>query len=359
MNKSKPSINYRRGNIAVLLCFLLPPLLSLVALAVDYGFLLYIRTELQRAADQAAIAAVRELEPTADGFQDLDRVRATVREFVELNSDSDFTVLDSDIEIGRFDPTTIYTSVDILDNGIFDTVRVSLRRDDLANSSVSLFFARLFGSDTADVSATATAVLQKAKLLTPGTDILPFAIPVNVWDSKPHDELWSIYGDGRLEDQFGNQIPGNWGTLDIGSQSNSASDLVDQINHGLRQQDVDALYGDGTIPNPDYIDSQLSISLNGDTGLSSGLRSAVQSAHGTRKIAPIFSTFTGQGGSVEYQVVKWGVVEVVDSRWNGNNKTYVEIKKAYIYDSDLRPHPDLSNTTDVIDSAFTSPVLVE
>ncbi len=240
--------DHRRGSVAVLLCFLLPPLLCLVALAVDYGFLLYIRTELQRTADQAAIAAVRELEPDADGFQDLGRVRATVREFVELNSDAGFTVLDADIEIGRFDPATIYGDVVIRDNGIFDTVRVSLRRDDLANSSVSLYFARLFGSNTADVSVTATAVLQKAKTLEAGTDILPFAIPMDVWVSKPHNEVWSIYGDWRIEDQFGNEIPGNWGTLDIGNQSNSTSDLVDQINNGLRQQDLDALYNDGRIP---------------------------------------------------------------------------------------------------------------
>ncbi len=93
--------------------------------------------------------------------------------------------------------------------------------------------------------------------------------------------------------------------------------------------------------------------------LSSGLKSAVQNAHGTRKIVPIFGTFTGHGGNVDYQIIAWGVVEVVDSQWNGNNKTYVNIKKSYIYDSDLRPHPDLSNTGDVIDSAYTSPVLIE
>ena len=268
-------------------------------------------------------------------------------------------MLDSDIEIGRFDPATIYGDVVIRDDGILDTVRVSIRRDDLANSSVSLYFARLFGSNNADVSATATAVLQKARLLEAGTDILPFAVPLDVWVSKTHNEEWSIYGDGRLEDQFGNQIPGNWGTLDIGHQSNSSSDLVDQINNGLRQQDLDALNADGTISTTHHIDSQLTMSLNGDTGLSSGLKSAVQNAHGTKKIVPIFNSFTGQGGSVNYQIVSWGVVEVVDSGWNGNNKTFVQIKKAYFYDSDLRPHPDLSNTGNVIASAFTSPVLIE
>ena len=42
----------RQGNVAVLLCLILPVLVSLIAFMVDYGFLLYIRTDLQRIADQ-------------------------------------------------------------------------------------------------------------------------------------------------------------------------------------------------------------------------------------------------------------------------------------------------------------------
>ena len=62
---------------------------------------------------------------------------------------------------------------------------------------------------------------------------------------------------------------------------------------------------------------------------------------------------------MEYQIVSWGVVEIVDSRWNGNKNTYVEVKKSYFYDGDLRPQADLSNKIDVIDAAYTSPVLID
>jgi hypothetical protein len=302
---------------------------------------------------------VRDLEPLADGSQDLVKVRATVRQYVEFNAGPEFLILDSDIQIGRFDPLTVYTDFKILNNGIFDTIKVSVRRDDLANSSVSLYFARLFGNDTADISATATAVLQKAQLLEKGSDILPIGVSLDTWNAQLQNIPWSIYSDGHMEDELGNTIPGNWGTLDVGANSNSTSTLVDQINNGLRQEDLDFLFLNGQIQNSGHIDSQVEMDLNGDTGLSSGIKSAIQAAHGSSKLMPIFDSFTGQGGNLEFHIVGWGVIEVVDSHWHGNNHTYTTVKQGYIYDGDLRPHPDLSNTEDIIERAFTTPVLVK
>lgn len=349
----------RSGNVVVLISLLLPPLFACVALAVDYGFLLYIRTNLQRTADQAALAAVRDLEPDSDGVQDLIKVRATVREYVQLNAGNNFTVVDSDIEIGRFNPATVYSNFEILDNGIFDTVAVTVRRDDLANSSVSLYFARIFGNTTVDVSATATAVLQKAKLLTEGSDILPIAVAVETWNSQPVNAIWSIYGDGRMEDAFGNPVPGNWGTLDVGASNNSSSTLVDQILNGLRQQDIDYLYSNGTIPSPDFIDSKIAANLNGDTGLSAGIKAAVRESHGKSKLMPIFESFSNQGGNLDFRIVNWGVISIVTSSWQGSRNSAIQIKKSYMYDGDLRPHPELSNTGDIIERAYTTPVLVK
>jgi hypothetical protein len=330
-----------------------------LALSVDYGFLLYVDADLQRVADQAVLAAVRELEPEADGSQDLARVRQFVRDYVRENAGENFVVRDEDIEIGRFDPDTVYTSFSLLNNGIYDSVRITVRRSDLANASISLYFARVFGNDSANINARATAVLQKAKYLEPGADILPIAMSSEVWDSRARGDSWSVYGDGRILDGLGNEIPGNWGTLDIGSNSNSTNDLGNQINDGLRQSDLDALHAAGTIPDNTRIAGTAQIWLNGDTGFSSGIRHGIENAHGHKKIAPIFDQTISQGGGLEFRVVGWGVVEVVNSRWNGNSKSFVEIRKSYTYDSDLRPNPDLGDTTDVIEAAFTSPVLVQ
>ncbi len=351
--------NSRNGNVVVLICLLLPALFGFVALSVDYGFLLYVRTDLQRTADQAVLAAVRDLEPASDGFQDLAKVRATLREYVELNAGGEFSVLDSDITIGRFNPATVYTNFEILNDGIFDTVSITVRRDDLANTSVSLYFARIFGNDTADVSATATAVMQKAKLLADGSDILPIAVSIDAWNSQMLNSIWSVYGDGRIEDFQGNSVPGNWGTLDVGDTNNSASTLVDQIDNGLRQDDLDFLQANGIIKTNDHIDSQAAMTLNGDTGLSSGIKESIRASHGHNKLMPIFDTFSGQGGSFDFHIIGWGVIQIVDSDWQGNHNSSVSVRKSYMYDGDLRPHPDLSNTGDIIERAYTTPVLVK
>ncbi len=352
----------RKGVIAVLAALLMIALLGMAAFAIDYGYLVTRRAHLQRAADAAALAAVRDLVPDNNGSYDLAKVRATVREYAASNvSDvSDFKVLDSDIEVGRYNPATVYTNFAMVKSGTHDTIRVTLRRDNQANSPVSLFFARVLGIKDANVNATATAIMQKASNLIPGTGILPFAIPQDRWNALKAGEELNVYGDGKLKDASGTTIPGNWGTVDIGDSNNTTSDLRDQIEKGLRQKDLDALYKDGRIPSKDNIDGTKSFYANGDPGLSSGMKSAVEAIHGQTRLLPIYDSVTGQGNNTEFRIVGWAVCEVVDSYWGGSQNTYVKIQKqSFTYDTFLKPQPDLSKTAQVIDGAFTSPVLVQ
>ncbi len=349
----------RDGSVAVMLAILILPLLALTALAVDYGFLLYVKTDLQRSADQAAIAGVRDLVPDAFGNQDLVAVKASIRDYLEKNMGG-FVIDDDDIEIGRYNPESIYSSLELLNDGVLDTVRITLRRDDLTNSSVSLYFARIFDKDTSDVMVTSCAVLQRARFLEPGTSVLPITIDVTAWSQLQFGDIASVYGDGRLEDPNGNSIPGNWGTVDIGARSNSTQGLREQIENGLTQDDLNSLHSQGAIPDPSHIDSQQeSLILNGDTGFSSGMRHAITPAHGTRKLMPIYSQTEGQGGNLTFEIVGWGVVEIVDSGWNGNTNSYVEVRKSYTYEGDMTPANDLSDESVMIDAVFTSPVLIQ
>ncbi len=350
----------RRGAILILTALLALPLLGMVAFAVDYGYLLKVRCDLQRSADCTALAGVQSLTPDPSGFQDLAAVRAAVRDYATRNFDSSFNVLDSDIQIGRYDPAGIYANVTLLNTGIFDTVRVTLRRDSQANSPVSLFFSRVIGTSSADVVATGTAALQKGRFLGPGANVLPFAVPKLEWDATNTGDTWTIYGDGQMTDGSGNTVPGNWGTLDIGSQSNSTSDLGDQIVNGLDQTDLDALLQDGRIPSDLYIDAQDPTWLQADTGISIGLRQYVQQVHGENRIIPLYEAVVGENGNnLEFRITGWGVVKVIDSQWHGAHGTYIEVQKSYIYDGSLRPHPSLNNSANVIAGAFTSPVLIE
>src|SRR5437667_10394809 len=51
----------RRGTIAILILFMIVVLLGCVSLAIDLGYLCVARSELQRSADSAALAAAWEL----------------------------------------------------------------------------------------------------------------------------------------------------------------------------------------------------------------------------------------------------------------------------------------------------------
>ncbi len=351
----------RRGAVGILFALLALPLVAMLAFAVDYGFLLKIRTDLQRTADAAALAAVQSLIPAPDGTQDFGDVENVLRDYAVSNRDSTFQVLGADIEMGRYDPATIYSNISLLQTGTFDTVRVTVRNDASVNAPVSMFFAKVFGVDQSPVTATACAVLQKARFLEPGTAVLPFVLPVDVWNAHVPGDTWSIYGDGKMKDANGDDIPGNWGTLDIGPTSNGASELSDQILNGLKQSDIDALHSDGRIASNKHIDGDAPTWMQGDPGLSTGIKNAVQQIYGQTRLVPIYDQLAGQlsGNNVEIKVIGWGVVQVVDSDWNGAKNTHVTIKKAYMYDGDLRPNADLGNTTDIINAAYTSPILVE
>ena len=237
---------------------------------------------------------------------------------------------------------------------------MTLRYDKTANSAVLLFFARVMGVNDADLTATATAVLQKATLLYGGANVLPFAVHEDVWNNRGKGEDWSIYGNGRIEDSFGELIPGNWGTVDIGSENNSVDDMGAQIVEGLRQSDLDALYADARIKTKEYIDSTKPWLSQADTGLSSGLMHSVRAVHGLKRLVPIYDYVAGTGDNTDFRVIRWGVVRVLDSSWNGTNDTRVTIRKAHTYEYDkLRAQPDLSNSTNIVEGAYSTPALVQ
>lgn len=359
MRSSTPACP-RRGVTVILIVLLMVPMIGVVALAVDYGYLLKVRSDLQRAADMTALAAVQDLIPNANGFQDRNAVVTTAKNYAAAHFGNAFSVRDADVQIGRYDPTTIYSQVTLLNSGVWDAVRVTLRRDVLANSPVSLFFAPVIGVDNSEVVATATAVLQKGSKLGPGVGVLPFSVLKSEWDSLAQGDTWSIYGDGHVTDEWGNNVPGNWGTLDIGAASNGTSALNNQILDGLTQSDLDALRADNRISHSTHIDVNDPAWLQADTGLSSGLKSSVTAVQGEVRIIPLYDASQDPtGNNLEFHVTDWGVVEVVSSAWNGDKNTYIKVKKAYLYDGDLRPHPDLGDTNNVLPVAFTSPVLVE
>jgi len=190
---------------------------------------------------------------------------------------------------------------------------------------------------------------------------LPIAVPQEEWEPiTAKDPAWNIYGDGRIYDDAGDQVPGNWGTLNLGPSSNSTESINDQILNGLQQSHLDALRSEGRISSNEMIDSSEAFNSNGDPGLSAGMKSSIDAILGQTRLIPIYDTMTGEpGNNLEFHITGWGVALVTDSRFKGSKNTFVAVKKAYTFDGTLRPNRDLSVTEGVIEGAYTTPVLVE
>jgi hypothetical protein len=131
-----------------------------------------------------------------------------------------------------------------------------------------------------------------------------------------------------------------------------------QILNGLTQADLDALYNEHRIPQREYIEASAQWMAQSDTGLSVGLKSALNQIEGEKRLVPIYDTASGNGNNAEFRIVAWGVVVVVDSDLTSNTK-YVTVRKTYAYDRRLKPQSSLSNTSGLIEGIFTSPALVQ
>ena len=139
--------NRRRGATLIIVTITLPLLIVLAALVVDFGFLVVVHSDLQNAADAAAIAAVKEL--------DNGQAVSTAIHFSHINhSGHGIITIDDDVQPGRFDISTrTFTS----GAQPLNAVSVSTRRAESYGNPISLFFARSMGILEADVGATAVA----------------------------------------------------------------------------------------------------------------------------------------------------------------------------------------------------------
>lgn len=150
---------HRRGAAAVSVAVGMTVLLGFSALVIDMGMLYNTRAELQRAADAAALSAASRL-PGPNGMT---AARQAAIDTCGTNRVLGAAVglAEQDVVFGRAALSEATGKYTFTETQLFpNAVRVRLRRT--ANSpsgSVPLIFAKIFGKNTADVSARAGAVL--------------------------------------------------------------------------------------------------------------------------------------------------------------------------------------------------------
>jgi hypothetical protein len=333
----------RQGNVLVLTAFMMLGMMALLAFSIDLGYLYVARTELQRSADAAAMAAAWELLEDDAVFgnetnsQTDERARETAAEYASFNRilSSEPDLATNDVEVGYVDdPWNPNESINPNGSG-YNAVRVRVQRTSGQNGAIPMLFGRVLGVDETALEAEAMAVTYSNfggfQLSSDGDDtlpILPFALDLETWNAMMAgggSDQWSWNGtsvvagsDGMREINLFPQAtgsPGNRGTVDIGSSNNSTSDLCQQIRYGISEEDLE--YHGGKLE----LDENGELDLGGDPGISAGTKDDLAAIKGEPRIIPIFASVAGNGNNAVYTIVQFVGVRILDVKLTGSNNS--------------------------------------
>jgi Flp pilus assembly protein TadG len=149
---SSRSHQQRRGAIAVLAALLLVFMVGMVAFAVDLGYLALAKTQLQTAADSAALAGAAASSLSVSGIQQVAQTCANYNQVagrqVQLNT--------TDIQVGTWNAATRTFSA-ATGGATGNAVKATVRTGANYGGATPLFFGKIFGVSTVNQQATAIA----------------------------------------------------------------------------------------------------------------------------------------------------------------------------------------------------------
>lgn len=359
----RPRTVSRKAAILVIFAVTLPVLLICCALATDVGVVMTTRSELQSAADSAALAAAaRILEKRGeyvlanplddsipmDGFHS--DAQAAAAEFAGKHKAGGKVLSirsSEDVNFFYVDPTTRVSSPASSEQ--LNSVVVTTRRDTLANAPLQLFFANVFGFKQMNVTAEARATFfdQISRIGPPPRDrkstLMPFAIKKEHWDALLEAQLSGenidIDGDNKadIKDALSysedngtrtrqNGIPelrmfpgdkndltaGNFGTVDIGGFSESTDRVKEQILNGPTGDQIS--YHDGGF------DFSEPFTMSGDPGISAGMKGALNEIIGEARTIFLYSEVEQPGSKAAYTIIGFVGIRVMAEDLTGSPK---------------------------------------
>lgn len=328
----------RRGSILVLGVILMMATMAIVALSVDLGYVQSIRTQMQRSADAAALAAANELLDQLTTETGQQSKTLAVNEAVTFSYANNIGTIhpqlaNSDVVVGRLQNLANPTeAISAASGTTWNAARVLIRRTNQINGEIPLFFAKVLGRGSLPESLEATGAFWTSVkgFTTPprggNLGILPFALDKTTWDGllagsgtdnwsyDPGTGVVSAGRDGKLEVNLfpqGTGSPGNRGTVDIGSPGNSTNDIKRQILDGISESDL-AYHGGKLEFNQNGI-----LVLNGDTGISAAVKAELTEIKGQPRVIPIFQSVAGNGNNAMYTIVEFVGVRVMEVNLTG------------------------------------------
>jgi Flp pilus assembly protein TadG len=326
---------YRRGSIIPLSALLMVPLLGLLAFTIDLGYIVWVATELQTAADAAALAGAERLQALSvqytmpnvtfsNGILTLATTNttypdpygkitmspmATAETFSSYNQAGNvaITLRDEDVTFGFTDAGGKYHSNYRNYNGGFpNSITVIARRDQIRNGPVSLFFGPILGLSTKSLTATATATIYSGDVTSvqviPGVSahILPVALDMNIWKAfyatgQSSDGTVHFAATGYPQLQVypcDANTPGSCGLLDAGASANKTPAFQNWSGEGDTPNDLGYFVNHGLLPVS--VDSPKSWKCG--PVLQNALVSNIQNQRGVPNLLPLFIPASAPAG---------------------------------------------------------------
>jgi Putative Flp pilus-assembly TadE/G-like len=333
----------RPGNVVPVAAIMCVFLVGMVAFAIDTGYVAGTRTRLQSAADAGALAGCEKLVVWSGEAIPEASARAECKKFAQANEN--LSIRDADVRLLRYDPmapagSRVSSTYSITSPP--NACEITMRRDDLANGKLPLFFAPVLGKNSADVRARATAYIMPAKGILPGAPMLPYAVQIDYYfaatgqtrtgvDGKTIDTIddWTVRADGSVVAGADgvreiilfsdtNNKPGNFGSLDIGSSQNGTPELDRQILYGPTVED----FQNSDFRNKVAADGALYIPFvaSGDSGVSTSVKSKFEAIAGSSRIVPLYDVVINPGDNAQYHLVSYAVVTITQVDFTGNPK---------------------------------------
>lgn len=368
----------RRGGIAVLGAAMLVMIFAFAAFTVDLGYIALTRTQLQNAADAAALAACTDLLdalgnfPTRTASQATAQAQASAVSVAASNRGGERSSVyvdpQADIEFGRatWNAAAGKWQVNWGNKGPFTAVRITVTRGQ-RRDGLPLFFAPVIGSENATIRVQATAAVTTASVfrIVPGsptrTPVLPFTCDLASWQQllknggsdsykyNPGNGVVSGGADGTPEINIypgSKSLPsGNRGSVSLGSPGSSTGDLRQWIVDGM--SDSDMQYFGGQLSN-----DQCPIAMDGATGVKGGMEGALESIIGQPRVMPLFSTVSGAGTNSTYTIVQFVGVRIMAVNLSGGTKSLI-VQPATVADETAVP-----DSTATSSDFYTVPRLV-
>jgi hypothetical protein len=203
-----------KGAMTIFFAFAGLTLLGMTALAVESGYMMVTRAELQNVADVATASANRELGIIYEEAGNVDisdylltdfekaRIMLAANRFSLKNEAAGKRIFvhPSDFKFGRWDSSS--KGVDEGDYGV-TAVSVAARRDATANGSVQTLLAGVTGMNSFQAKADAAAQIAPVKKLPAGMAEFPVGIASHWFESKDSpcgpDSFIKFYPTGTLE----------------------------------------------------------------------------------------------------------------------------------------------------------------